>query len=204
MTKLTSTTKLLIDLGVGAAAGGVAYVLALPGPEAAQMAGARDTSVAHDPGEGERHPVNREPPGRSPTISPPAAPATIVDAGESIEERRSMLTLRNEVIRVSSEDMHRRGASVLACVAGLSFAAPEKIRFAVDVVSTPQEATIRQWRFVEIADGEPLPESFAACAVRAFGGGQRLVPPKDFSFPSYIGELLILYTIPASSSGSSG
>ena len=111
-----------------------------------------------------------------------------------------MLTLRNEVIRASSEDMHGRGVSVMKCLEGTRLAGDEKIRFAVDVVSSPQEATIRQWRFVEIADGEPLPESFAACAARAFGGGQHLVPPKDFAFPSYSGELLILYTIPATSS----
>jgi hypothetical protein len=40
------------------------------------------------------------------------------------------------------------------------------------------------------------PESFAACATRAFGGMQHLRAPKDFHFPRYSGELSMLYTIP--------
>ena len=108
-----------------------------------------------------------------------------------------MLTLRNEAIRVSSEDMHRRGMSVLGCLEGLTFAGAEKLRFAAEVVSTPTEATIQRWRFVEVAEGEPLPESFAACASRAFGGGQHLVAAKGFPFPEYTGDVQILYTIPA-------
>jgi hypothetical protein len=91
----------------------------------------------------------------------------------------------------------RRGEDVMKCLECVHLAGAEKIRLSVDVVSTPGEATTGRWRFVEIADGEPLPESFASCAARALGGGQHLVPPKDFHFPEYRGDPSVLYTIPA-------
>ncbi len=93
--------------------------------------------------------------------------------------------------------MQRRGADVMRCLADVELAGVEKLRFSVDVVSTAHEATTGRWRFVEIVDGEPLPVSFAACAARALGGGQRVVPPKGLQFPSYRGDLEMVYTIPA-------
>lgn len=190
-------SRLLVDLVVGAAAGGIAYFVALPKPETALEARRAEAQVVN---EGDGHGRDRAKATRSPVIAPRAAPAEVADAGVSIEERRSMLNLRNEAIRVSSEDMHRRGVSVLGCVDGVVFAGAEKLRFAAEVVSTPMEATIERWRFLEVAEGEPLPASFAECAARAFGGGQHLVAAKDFPFPDFTGEVQILYTIPAPAS----
>jgi len=108
-----------------------------------------------------------------------------------------MNLLRNEVIRASAEDMGRRGVSVMSCLDGVRLAGTEKIRFAVKVASTADQASTGEWRFVEIAEGEPLPESFAACATRAFGAVQHVAPPSGEQFPDYHGELMMLYTIPA-------
>ena len=114
-----------------------------------------------------------------------------------MEERLAIVTLRNELISAASADMQRRGEDVARCLADVELAGVEKLRFSVDVTSSPHEATVGQWRFVEIVDGEPLPLSFPSCASHALGGGQHLAPPQGYEFPDYRGDLEILYTIPA-------
>ena len=108
-----------------------------------------------------------------------------------------MTMLRNAAIVESSRSMHDRDQDIVACFEGARPAGAEKLRFAVDVTSTPMEATLGRWRFVEVVEGEPVPATFAACAARALGDGQQLVPKPGFPFPDYRGELSILYTIPA-------
>jgi hypothetical protein len=192
--------KLAIDVLAGVAACGGAYYLALPYFTEDEVT----TVVRSNPGvpkvNQERLPVPEAPaPNRAAITAPRLRAGERMDAGLSMEQQSSMNMLRNGVIHATAEDMHRRGEDVMTCLDGVRLAGAEKIRFSVDVVSTPNEATTGRWRFVEIADGEPLPASFASCAARAMGGGQHFVPPKDFHFPEYQGDLLILYTIPAPS-----
>lgn len=185
--------KLLAELLAGVVACGAAYYLARPDHSDTEPQSMRRDSAnvetTTDPVAMSRHPRA--------IGTPPVRVVRAADAGPSAEEQHAMATLRNEVIVAVSADMQRRGEDVMRCLADVELAGVEKLRFAVDVVSTAREATTGRWRFVEIIDGEPLPASFAACAARALGGGQQLVPPKDFQFPSYRGELDVLYTIPA-------
>jgi hypothetical protein len=190
--------KFYLDLLAGAAACGVAYCLTRPeSPRSNLHPVARSESEVF---------LRRGQPVATSEIRSSHQAATAaeqapisndVDAGMSIEQPFLMDTLRNEVITKTSEDMHRRGKNVMNCLDGVHLAGTEKLRFSVEVVSTPVEATTGEWRFVEIVDGEPLPESFASCAASAFGGGQHVVAPKDLHFPQYTGELPFLYTIPA-------
>jgi hypothetical protein len=199
--------KLLAEVLAGLVACGAAYYLARPdGPDTASRRDQTNVgrSIAAPEPTRVDHPDVRTAAGsfsvaeRPPAIeTPPTRIVRAADAHSSAEEQRAMATLRNEVIVAVSADMQRRGADVMSCLADVELAGVEKLRFSVDVVSTANEATTGQWRFVEIVDGEPLAVSFGACAARALGGGQRVVPPKDFRFPSYRGDLEILYTIPA-------
>jgi hypothetical protein len=192
------------DFVAGVAAAGVSYgvasaILAEPVPIRAppdrsleRRAQVRDDSPR---GPAERVAVSKLAPARA---ARPGAQATDTpESQESFKERASMNLLRNEVIRAYTEDMGRRGVSVVSCLDGVRLAGTEKIRFAVTVASSASQASTGEWRFVEIAEGEPLPESFAACATRAFGAGQRVAPPSGEQFPDYRGELMMLFTIPA-------
>ncbi|HEX2691777.1 MAG TPA: hypothetical protein VHN14_34440 [Kofleriaceae bacterium] len=192
--------KFVIDALAGVTMYGVAYYLARPYFTETQA----PPVVWHPSAPNDDHPLASSALSRTrAAIAGPwmragdGMPGEAMDAGPSAEQQSSMNTLRNEVIRTTAEDMHRRDEDVMACLDGTHLADVEKIRFSVEVVSTPDEATTGRWRLVEIVDGEPLPDSFASCAARAFGGGQHLVPPKGLHFPQYRGELSILYTIPA-------
>lgn len=198
--------RLAADVAAGVVAAGVAYWVAsgiLPEPSAARVAQGPSSNLGergHAPdapsrGGADRAAVRTVAPAR--TARPDAQPTDPPEDLRAIQRGASMDLLRNEVIRASAEDMGRRHVSVTRCLEGVRLAGAEKIRFVVDVDSTSDQAAIGAWRFVEIADGEPLPEAFAACAARAFGAGQRVVPPPGAHFPDYHGELAMLYTIPA-------
>jgi hypothetical protein len=179
--------KLLTEVLAGAAACGIAYYVALPNAATAQQTRTvpRAAQPQHD---------QAVPSARSANTATVASPAV---TEPSLEQQNAMATLRNEVSVESSRDMQARGQSVVACLAGIQFAGAEKLRFSVAVASMRDKATIEGWQFVEVAEGEPVPESFASCASNALGKGQRLAPPKDLHFPDYRGGLSILYTIPA-------
>jgi len=193
--------KIAFDVLLGVAACGVAYLLALP--ERAATSDGESVRATPDPG------------GRSPRVPAPSMsarvppPGTLAGSEEgstadlSPEQKFSVSMLRNEIVSAVAEDMHRRGESVMSCLAGMRLADTERVRLAVNVVSTSLEAVTAQWRFVEIAEGEPLPDSFGSCAEHAFGGNQHIVAPAGFHFPDYHGQLLFLYTIPASDGGAS-
>jgi hypothetical protein len=188
--------RMTFDVLVGAVACGAAYYLALPGPVVTgEAVAAQRQSAASDRQAGFSEPVA---PARTTPTSVPAAPLEAVDDRAKVEQRFAISMLRNEIIGKVAEDMHRRGDSVVKCLAGVRLAGAERLRFSVTVVSTALEATTGRWRFVEIAEGEPLPESFAACAERAFGGDQHVAAPNDVHFPDYRGDLVFLYTLPAS------
>lgn len=199
--------RLVMDLVVGVAAAGVAYWGAsavLSEPPSARVAQGRSSTLderAHAPagsprGGADSAAVRIAAPVRA--VQPNAQPTEAPEDLRAVQQRASMNLLRNEAIRASTEDMAHRHVSIMGCLDGVRLAGAEKIRFAVDVESTSDEATTGAWRFVEVADGEPLPGSFAACAARAFGVGQRVVPPPGQQFPDYHGDLVMLYTIPAS------
>lgn len=184
--------RLLGELAAGLVACAITYYLARPsvGPQGAAPA------VSHTADHRNERPQS----GRIADGGPPAQPVTVArneqpDRAPSPEQERAMTMLRNAAIAESSRDMQSRGQSVVACVGDAQPAGTEKLRFAVEVTSTPTEATLGAWRFIEVADGEPVPPSFAECAARALGGGQHLVPPAGFRFPDYRGELSFLYTI---------
>jgi hypothetical protein len=196
--------RLVAELMVGAATAGVAYwlasaVLSEPAPDRVAQGRSPDDRT-HAPA-GSRHSRADRAEVRLPAPARAARPdAQTTEAPEDLQafkQRASMNLLRNELIRASAEDMGRRGVRVMSCLDGVRLAGTEKIRFAVDVEATADQATTGAWRFVEIAEGEPLPGSFAACATRAFGTGQRFAPPPGEQFPDYHGELMMLYTIPA-------
>ncbi len=185
--------KLLVEVLAGLAACAAAYYVARPDPSSSVNEPEPHAAVA---AEGPASPVAVSSSPRR--LDPPRVHVlSSVDAGPSVEEQQALITLRNEVISAASADMQRRGANVTNCLAGAELAVVEKLRFSVHVASSAHEGTTGQWHFVEIVDGEPLPDSFAACAARALGGGQHLVPPKGHAFPEYSGDLEIIYTIPA-------
>ena len=188
--------RLLLEIAAGLAAAGVSYCLTMrcgtPAPQdagPARLAPQDHRRVAEFPING----LAVE--GRATRSAGPATGAAL-----SVEQQVSLKTLRNEIINDTAADMRQRGQDILPCLRGTHLAGAEKLRFSVDVVSSPTEATTGSWHFVEVADGEPLPESFATCAEHAFGGGRRVVAPSDAAFPAYRGSVPILYEIPAPSS----
>jgi hypothetical protein len=199
--QIQRTMKIVFDVLAGMAACGVACFLALPDP-----------ATTSDDGNVRTMP---EPGGRSPRLLAPSMPVRGSSAGTlagsedgstaglTPEQKFSVSMLRNEIVSAVAEDMHRRGESVMNCLAGMRLADTERVRLAVNVVSAALEAVTAQWRFVEIAEGEPLPDSFGSCAEHALGGNQHIVAPAGFHFPDYHGQLLFLYTIPASDGGAS-
>ena len=118
-------------------------------------------------------------------------------APESAARTRAMQTLYNAVVMASAEDTFSRGEDIRQCLSGVELAGPQKLRFAVSVTSGPAQAVAGPWRFVEIVDGEPLPASFPECAERILGGAERVVKAGEDAFPDFVGELDIIYRIPA-------
>lgn len=184
--------KLLVELLAGVAACGVVYYLARD--PARVVAPSPNTELDAPKGTA---PSEHSPPpvSRPPLIPLPREAAATPNAIADHE----LAPLRNEVITAAMADMRRRGEDVIACLGGAQLAGAEKLRFVIEVSSSAHEAATGQWRFVEIVDGEPLPSSFGTCAAHAFGGGYRVVPPPGQQFPSYRGELSVVYTIPAPS-----
>ncbi len=122
----------------------------------------------------------------------PSAPGdALLNSVVDIVARNEMSTLYNAVLAVSG---HPNG--VMECLRGVELASAMRLRFAVDVEATPHLATTGAWRFVEIVDGQQLPEAFAACAARALGGNLRVTPPSGSTFPTFRGELTTLYRTP--------
>jgi hypothetical protein len=192
--------RLVAELAAGAAACGVAYYLALP---ADRPRPAVPPAVSRGvPSAGSADPRDEQwRPDRAAYRGGPARPVTVpgerAEAAPSLEHERAMANLRNAANGATARDMYLRGESVVACFGGDRPVGVQKLRFAVEVASTPTDAALGRWRFVEVVEGEPVPPGFPACAERAFGGGQRLVPPAGLQFPDHRGELSIVYTIPA-------
>jgi hypothetical protein len=191
--------RLAAELLAGAAACGIAFYVARPdvAPRSPAPSTMRRAADARD--ERQRLDSVAEHAVQAPSAAVPRSEHA--DARPSPEQESAMTMLRNAAIEESSRSMHDRGQDIDACFEGAPPAGAEKLRFAVGVTSTPAEATLGQWRFVEVVDGEPVPATFAACAARALGGGQHLVPKPGFRFPDYRGDLSILYMIPAPAGG---
>jgi hypothetical protein len=183
--------RLAAELAAGLVAGGIAYYLARPDTSAPEAV-PRSVQPAAD----RRDEQPRRDRADRAALVPPAAVAHS-ELTPSPEQDRAMTMLRNAAIMESARGMHSRGEDLAACFDGARPAGAEKLRFAVEVASIPAQATLGRWRFVEVADGEPVPASFAACAERVLGAGQQLVPPAGFRFPDYHGELSFVFTVPA-------
>jgi hypothetical protein len=191
--------RLAAELLAGAAACGIAYYFARPNAAPRSPAPSIIRRAAHARDERQQPDSVAEHGARAPSVAAPRSEHA--DAAPSPKQESAMTMLRNAAIVESSRSMHDRGQDIVECFEGTRPAGAEKLRFAVEVTSIPAEATLGQWRFVEVVDGEPVPATFAACAARALGGGQHLVPKPGFRFPDYRGDLSILYTIPAPASG---
>lgn len=179
--------KLLVELLAGVGVCGVVYYVA------------RDKSRDTPSAAAEHEPQHASALIEGPSTPPASTRSRHYDlaATPNAVNARDLAALRNEVIIAAVTDMHRRGEDIMTCLGDATFSGAEKLRFAVDVSASAHEATVGQWRFVEIVDGEPLPSTFAPCADHAFGGGHRVVPPKGLAFPAYSGELSVVYTVPA-------
>jgi hypothetical protein len=105
--------------------------------------------------------------------------------------------LRNSILVATGRDMRLRHASVLDCLNGVELAGTQKIRLAVYVVSTANEAKFERWSFVEIVDGQELPGSFPGCVETALGGGGHVIPRPGTKFPVYDGKISMVYRIEA-------
>lgn len=187
--------RAVAEIVVGALAGSVAYWLALP-REPIQTTVANTSSKPALADNRVSVSAMRRAAEREVRVISTVTPSTAREA-MSVADERALTVLRNELIRATAEDMHRRGQDVLQCVGETSFAGAEKLRFSVVVDSTPAIAKSGRWKLVEIVDGEPLPESFAECATHAFGNGVTVAAASDQPFPNYHGELAMLYVIPA-------
>lgn len=119
------------------------------------------------------------------------------DADASTGEPSSFTALRNHLVDETGRAMHRRGVSVMDCLAGVELVGAQKIRFAAQIVSTPTEAIVGPWRFVEIVDGQVLPDAFPACAESALGTVGRITPEAGIQFPRYEGDIATVYRIEA-------
>ena len=187
--------KLVGELLIGAFVGGAAYWFAAP--TTAVLTSAADIrSNASSPEKRAAASLGRRSADGLLRVPSLGAPGDSRAAMSDVDERE-LVVLRNEIIRVTSEDMHRRGQDVWRCLDGHTLSGPEKLRFSVRVDATPSLATTGRWQLVEIVDGEPLPETFAECAARAFGSGLKLAPAANQPFPTYHGQLSMLYTIHA-------
>jgi len=143
--------RLATELLAGAAACAIAYYLARldAAPRSSAPSTMRRTADARD--ERQRPDSVADHAGQAPSAAVPHSEHA--DAWPSLEQESAMTMLRNAAIEESSRSMHDRGQDVVACFEGIRFAGAEKLRFAVEVTSTPAEATLGQWRFVEVADG---------------------------------------------------
>jgi hypothetical protein len=123
------------------------------------------------------------------------------DIGADDDEPPSFDVLRNRILDETGRAMQRRGVSVMDCLAGVDLASAQKIRFAVHVRATPTEAIVGSWRFVEIADGQALPDAFPECAAAALGTVGLIVSDTDSQFPRYDGDIFAIYRIEAPGGG---
>lgn len=194
--------KLAIEIALGMVAFSAAFLLGRPEEHVAPSGG---TTARNDPTSVTVQASSRsqQPPGdRAWRHAPAPAPApppknSAAPRGDEIVEMRALKVLRNAAIEAVAEDMHRRHTDLMHCLADADLAGANKLRLAASVVAAPEQAAISRWRFVEVAEGEPMPASFAACAAEALGGDQQLTPPEGTQFPSYAGDLEIIYTVPA-------
>ena len=189
--------KLYLELLIGVAVGAGAYVLARDKGASESVRSGDGTTTAVRP---QQQPALPPLAGNKNTIATDAVsvvPSAPRDARVEHEERMAMNALKNAIITSTSEDMHRRGADLLACTRDLDLAGTEKLRFSVHVDSSRSSADYGPWRFEEIVDGEALPASFTACAQRALGQGGHVKAGQDLEFPQYEGDVELVYTIPA-------
>ena len=161
-----------------------------PSPSSAPPVGEPAEAAAHEP-----MPPSRADSGRR-VEAAPASPSASTRPAPSSEDARA-LQLRNRVTDEIGRDQQRRGVSVMDCLADVELAGDQKLRFAVRVTSQPAEALVEGWRFVEIVDGQALPEPFAACASAVVRPGLRVVGDPHAPFPAFEGELDILYRVPS-------
>jgi hypothetical protein len=126
---------------------------------------------------------------------------TVGDQFASSSDRIELNELHNSILSETGREMQFRHASVLDCINGVDLASTQKIRLAVHVVSTGKEARFDRWRFVEIVDGQELPDSFPGCVESALGGGGLVIPRPGATFPVYDGEISTVYRIQALNDG---
>lgn len=184
----------------GVAAGVATFFVALhvTAPESRAIVGSptSTTDDRHPPGAwqaptaGSSHPSDRP-------FSVPFQQVPGSGAGANADEPLAFHALRNRVLDETGRAMQRREVSVMDCLAGVELVGAQKIRFAAHVRSTPAEAIVGPWRFLEVADGQALPDAFPECAESALGTVGRINPGAEGQFPRYEGEISTVYRIEA-------
>ncbi len=192
--------KLLAELTAGVAAFGIAWFLARPHP---QPATASPSVTIVGAGSAQAATPRADASLLAPTNAAVHVVATTDASGgngvEAEPNRIEMDTLRNAVLAASG---HPNG--VMDCLRGVELASAMRLRFAIEVDATAHDATTGAWRFVEVVDGQQLPDTFAACAERAMGGNLRVAAPPGLTFPAFRGELTTLYRTPEPSPAAFG
>lgn len=132
--------RLAAELLAGAAACWIAYYFARPdvAPRSPPPSTMRRAADARD--EQQRPDSVAEHAAQAPSAAVPRSEHA--DARPSLEQESAMTMLRNAAIVESSRSMHDRDQDIVACFEGARPAGAEKLRFAVEVTSTPAEATL--------------------------------------------------------------
>lgn len=182
--------KLAADLLLGAAAAVAAFFAvdrALTDEPAAAVAPAQARAPVAAPSP---HAPDRAP-ARPAVAPPPAARPVSAPVAPDLPDARALDALEDAALRASAT--YRDGRAMLACLDGMEVIGKLKLRFRVEVDATPREAKILGWRFIEVAEGQPVPASFGACAERALVGDPIATPRYAGPFPTYRGEVEVIY-----------
>jgi hypothetical protein len=189
--------KLALELGLAIAAGLIAYraTSCLRGDDRAGPGATASPQVA-------RSQVSSNSSGSVALSAPPmprsgAVVSSQSSAGSAMSPQQihEENILRNSVIVAASESMSKRNVALEECFGDTPIVDTLKLRFSVDVSSTPDRGVTRAWRFDQIVEGQELPPTFGACASETLGRDQRFLPPAGSRLPTFDGELSIVYTL---------
>lgn len=118
------------------------------------------------------------------------APARRAEAYDVAEQE-----LRNRVIDETGLGMQARGVSLDSCMAADDIVGDLKIRASATVSSTPNEAVVHQWKFVEVLDGQLVPATFEACVVRVLGREFRFQSKPNIPFSTFDGDVSTVFRL---------
>jgi hypothetical protein len=123
----------------------------------------------------------------------PDPPGTVDASPTQLQEQLELSTLRNAIgMSAFAEAAQQRALD--ACAGSGGLAGPQQVRFSVQVDSAGTYATLRDWKFEEIVDGEVPAPTFAACAELVLQGTSlQVVPQNGATFPTFNGRQAFMY-----------